>query len=291
MHGRLPRLAVAVAAIVAVAVPADAGVPGGAVQELVFRAPVEEADLSARHNQVFRVESLPGLPIEACRPNANFDCTVTALDAVFTRKAGNVNWLPADTFAITVRTPPVADLVYTLTATQRFSDGHLTTWHDQIRVVTDLAQIAPLVTTGTFEPVYSTLALPDLAGTATLTRHTATTTLDVDVAGLEPLTTYRASLHSGTCSDPGPSEELWPSSDPDDPTAGLTTDADGHVVGSGVAPWVARPEARSVWIHRVEDSGGGGGGGGSGGQPPAHLLAAAAIGEPHHVAIACADLF
>jgi hypothetical protein len=98
-----------------------------------------------------------------------------------------------------------------------------------------------------------------------------TTTIDVDVSGLAPNTTYP---------------------DPDDPKAGLTADATGHAVGDGVAPWVARPEARSVFIHLPgEEPGGGGDGGGSGGHT-GHLLSAAAT-DPHaaHVRIACADLF
>jgi hypothetical protein len=103
------------------------------------------------------------------------------------------------------------------------------------------------------------------------------------VTGLQPGQVYSAHLHEGTCAnvtsphyknDPaGPSappNELWPSSDPNNPTADLIADASGVARGTGRAEWVARPTARAVWIHSPEDPT----------APPGHA----------HARIACADL-
>ena len=103
---------------------------------------------------------------------------------------------------------------------------------------------------------------PDVRGIAHLSRNATQTNIEVLVRGLEPGVTYTAHLHEGTCSDPlsahyrndpagldAPPNELWPSSDPADPTAGLTADESGVAWGVAVADWVARPTARAVWIH------------------------------------------
>jgi hypothetical protein len=122
----------------------------------------------------------------------------------------------------------------------------------------------------------------DVRGTAQLFRTEDRTFVAVNVTGLEPGVTYDAHLHEGTCADPlsahykndlagpdGPPNELWPSSDLTDPTAGLTADSNGVATGFGVAPWVARPTARAIWIH----------------EPPADPT------DPHaHARIGCADL-
>lgn len=104
-----------------------------------------------------------------------------------------------------------------------------------------------------------------------------TTSLRVHVHGLKPGDTHSVHLHSGSCDDRGPHyrhdpdgparppNELWASSHPDDPSAGITADPEGNASGFGKAPWGARPEARSVFIH--SHSGGKG-----------------------HTAIGCADL-
>jgi len=123
---------------------------------------------------------------------------------------------------------------------------------------------------------------PDVRGTALIVRTENRTFVEVTVTGLEPGVTYSAHLHEGTCTNPtsahykndpnGPDEppnELWPSDDPTDPTAGLTADESGMARGFGVADWVARPTARAVWIH----------------EPPDDPT------DPHaHVRIGCADL-
>jgi hypothetical protein len=123
---------------------------------------------------------------------------------------------------------------------------------------------------------------PEVRGTARLTRTGTQTVVEVLVSGLEPGVTYDAHLHEGTCADPtsahyrddpagldAPPNELWPSSDPSDPTAGLTADENGVAVGFGVANWVARPTARAIWIH----------------EPPEDPT------DPHaHARIGCADL-
>lgn len=115
----------------------------------------------------------------------------------------------------------------------------------------------------------------DIAGEAVLTIAEDATTLSVQLSGLEPGAAHPAHLHEGSCAERGPHyqhdpdgveappNELWPSSDPDDPTAGLQADADGDASGEGTADWQARDEPLSVFVH-------------------------AAGGE--HAKIACADL-
>ena len=123
---------------------------------------------------------------------------------------------------------------------------------------------------------------PDVRGTAQVIRSETHTFVEVLVTGLEPGVVYDAHLHEGTCADPtsphykndpagpaAPPNELWPSSDPADPTAGLIADETGVARGFGVADWVARPTARAIWIH----------------EPPADPT------DPHaHARIGCADL-
>ncbi len=123
---------------------------------------------------------------------------------------------------------------------------------------------------------------PDVRGTAQLVRTETSTFVEVVVTGLEPGVTYDAHLHEGTCANPtsahykndpngpdAPPNELWPSSDPTDPTAGLTADESGVARGFGLADWVARPTARAIWIH----------------EPPEDP------NDPHaHARIGCADL-
>jgi len=125
---------------------------------------------------------------------------------------------------------------------------------------------------------------PDVRGTAQLVRSGGHTFVEVLVTGLEPGVTYASHLHEGTCGDPtsahykndptgpeGPPNELWPSSDPDNPTAGLTADEAGVARGFAVADWVARATARAIWIHQPEDPN----------APP---------GTHQHARIGCADL-
>lgn len=123
---------------------------------------------------------------------------------------------------------------------------------------------------------------PEVRGTAQLVRSGNHTFVEVLVTGLEPGVHYDAHVHEGTCADPlsahykddlagpeGPPNELWPSSDPSDPAAGLTADDNGVAQGFGVADWVARPTARAIWVH----------------EPPADPT------DPHaHARIGCADL-
>jgi hypothetical protein len=108
----------------------------------------------------------------------------------------------------------------------------------------------------------------EVRGTAQLVRTAGHTFAEVMVTGLEPGKTYASHLHEGTCADPtsahyqndpaftgpsGPPNELWLSSDPNDPTAGLTADDTGVARGFGVADWTARPSARAIWVHAPED--------------------------------------
>jgi uncharacterized protein DUF1775 len=123
---------------------------------------------------------------------------------------------------------------------------------------------------------------PDVRGTAQLVRTETSTFVEVVVTGLEPGVTYDAHLHEGTCTNPtsahyrndpagldGPPNELWPTDEPANPSAGLTADETGMARGYGVAEWIARPTARAIWIH----------------EPPADP------NDPHaHARIGCADL-
>lgn len=123
---------------------------------------------------------------------------------------------------------------------------------------------------------------PDVRGTVSIARTPTSTFVEVVVTGLEPGLTYDAHLHEGTCANPTsahykndlngvsePPNELWPSSDPSDPLAGLTADENGVARGFGLADWVARPTARAVWIHSPPDD----------------------PNDPHaHARIGCADL-
>jgi uncharacterized protein YcnI len=142
-----------------------------------------------------------------------------------------------------------------------------------------------------FEPPAGSPAPPpptgpeiEVRGTAQLVRTADRTFAEVLVTGLEPGKVYMSHLHEGTCADPtsphykndpagpaGPPNELWPSSNANDPTAGLTADSTGVAHGFAVADWVARPTARAVWIHEPEDPN----------APP---------GSHVHARIGCADL-
>ena len=100
----------------------------------------------------------------------------------------------------------------------------------------------------------------------------------------EPAEVGALGFHEGTCANPtsahyqndpagvdSPPNELWPSSDEDDPTAGLRANSDGVAKGFGRSNWVARPTARAIWIHEPDDPD----------APP---------GEHVHARIGCADL-
>ena len=102
----------------------------------------------------------------------------------------------------------------------------------------------------------------NLMGSAKVVRFDDdTTSLQVHVHGLKPGATYSVHLHAGACADHGPHyrhdpngptrppNELWASSDEDDPTAGIAANDKGNASGWGRAPWRAHPEARSVFIH------------------------------------------
>ena len=126
----------------------------------------------------------------------------------------------------------------------------------------------------------------EIEGTARLVRRSGSTSLVVSVDGLEPGKAYASHLHNGTCAETtsphykdnpyGPSvppNELWPSTEEQDAEAGLVADREGRAVAPAWGQWVARPTARSVWIHQGTVPG-----------TPAD--------EDHsaHIRIACADL-
>lgn len=123
------------------------------------------------------------------------------------------------------------------------------------------------VTRGTFTPLPGVSGLPegDLSGRAQAVRTASGTThVSVRVAGLQPGVTYGIHLHNASCSaaNPGgghykhdpagpgqPPNELWPSSTPHDPLAGITANEAGIATGRGTAEWTARDDAVSVVLH------------------------------------------
>lgn len=117
------------------------------------------------------------------------------------------------------------------------------------------------VAQGNFFPMGDTDTGDSVFGYAKVVRSQGGTDAFVHLSGLAPDTTYPTHLHEGTCADhgphyrhdpqggEGPPNELWPSSDPDDPRAGVTSDDEGVATGEGHAHWKARDEARSVMVH------------------------------------------
>lgn len=119
------------------------------------------------------------------------------------------------------------------------------------------------VTRGRFEPLDVD---EGITGHAKMVRTgDGRTKISVQVGGLQPGATYPSHVHNQACDDDRggghyqdqvggdttPPNELWPSSDPMDPAAGLIANGAGNASGHGTAPWVARPEARSVVIHQT----------------------------------------
>jgi hypothetical protein len=106
---------------------------------------------------------------------------------------------------------------------------------------------------------------PDVTGRAHLVRTgDGRTLLTVHLKGLAPGATYGVHLHNAPCSaaNPGgahyrhdpqgpaqPPNELWASSDPHDPLAGVAANPAGNAQGRGVADWTAGDAARAVVIH------------------------------------------
>ncbi len=122
------------------------------------------------------------------------------------------------------------------------------------------------VTRGDFAPLSS--AGETIEGHASMIRTgDGRTKVSAQVSGLEPGNTYASHVHTGTCAQllghyqqvvgggSTPPNELWVSSDPKDPQAGLTASASGNASGHGTAPWTAREEARSVVIHATPTGG------------------------------------
>lgn len=123
------------------------------------------------------------------------------------------------------------------------------------------------VTRGTFSALAGTTGLPEegLSGRVQAVRTgDGKTHLSVRVAGLQPGVTYGVHLHDAECSAPNPGgghykhdvtgaaqppNELWPSSTPHDPLAGITANSAGIATGRGTADWVAGDEAVSVVLH------------------------------------------
>jgi Cu-Zn family superoxide dismutase len=111
-----------------------------------------------------------------------------------------------------------------------------------------------LVSQGQFA-AFATSSDPGFTGQATMIRTAdGKTIVSVSVRGLLPDTTYGSHVHAFACADnfagghykhdlagpASPPNEIWPA---------FTTNASGVGNGKATAPWVARPEARSVVIH------------------------------------------
>jgi Cu/Zn superoxide dismutase len=111
-----------------------------------------------------------------------------------------------------------------------------------------------LVTQGEFA-AFATSSDPAISGRATMIRTADGKTLvAVNVHGLAEDTTYGSHVHAFACAEnfagghykhdltgpASPPNEIWPA---------FTTNAAGIGNGKASAPWVARPDARSVVIH------------------------------------------
>lgn len=123
------------------------------------------------------------------------------------------------------------------------------------------------VTRGTFTVLAGAEGRPeaDLSGRGQAVRTpSGKTHLSVRVAGLQPGVTYGVHLHNAPCEagNPGgghykhdpagpgqPPNELWPSSTPHSPTAGITANEAGIATGRGTADWIAGDNAVSVVLH------------------------------------------
>lgn len=105
-------------------------------------------------------------------------------------------------------------------------------------------------------------ASTSLGGHAHLVRTgSGTTRLSVHVTGLTGGAVYMVHLHKDACGVRSghyqntvggaatPPNELWASSDPKNPQAGIKANAAGVGNGSGKARWRARSEAGSVVVH------------------------------------------
>lgn len=106
----------------------------------------------------------------------------------------------------------------------------------------------------------------DLRGRAQLVRTgSGKSILTVHVSGLAAGETYGVHLHNLPCAAPDlggthykhdpagvgkPPNELWASSSPKDPLAGVTANRAGHARGKGTARWIASDKGQSVVIHR-----------------------------------------
>ncbi len=113
---------------------------------------------------------------------------------------------------------------------------------------------------GTFEGSFTPTTGTAIEGTGEMIVEEDSTTINVDVGGLEPNSQYSGHLHDLACGEDGPHyrddpdgateppNELWLSAT-QDPTAGFTTDADGNATATGVADWAARATAQSVMVH------------------------------------------
>jgi hypothetical protein len=121
---------------------------------------------------------------------------------------------------------------------------------------------AATVTRGDFAVVSGAPAGTAVAGRAQLVRGgDGRTLLTVHLTGLAKGATYGVHLHADTCAaalghykdNPAgaatPPNELWASSDPANPQAGVRANAAGIAEGRGVAPWRARDAAKSVVVH------------------------------------------
>lgn len=93
----------------------------------------------------------------------------------------------------------------------------------------------------------------DISGWVMIKRHKGDTKLTVQLTGLKPNGQYHGHLHVDECKDKGPHYQDVPGGHPHPPNelhlVTFTAKPNGTALVKATADWIARDEARSVFIH------------------------------------------